>query len=150
MDDLENAIKYIGRDKARDALGMVNGLFKEEAAGTNFKLAILKLMYLIKNKSEFPKVMDLCNITSIYKNKGSHKDFDSYCGVFSVTELRSILDITLSTRISQMEMVGPERERNIGDNINVMNSISNSVINGKMPLIQISVTDVKNFLIGCG
>ena len=57
MDDLENAIKYIGRDKARDALGMVNGLFKEEAAGTNFKLAILKLMYLIKNKSEFHGTM---------------------------------------------------------------------------------------------
>ena len=47
---------------------MANELFKEEAAGTDFKLAILKLMNLIKKKSQFPKVMELCNITSIYKN----------------------------------------------------------------------------------
>ena len=47
MADLDNAIKDIGRDKSRDALGMANELFKEEAAGTDFKLAILKLMNAI-------------------------------------------------------------------------------------------------------
>ena len=84
--------KTFGRDKARDALGMANELFKEEAAGTDFKLAILKLMNLIKKTSKFPRIMELCNITSIYKNKGSHKDFDSYRGIFRVTVLQSILD----------------------------------------------------------
>ena len=148
--DLENAIKDIGRDKARDALGMANELFKEEAAGTDFKLSILKLMNLIKKQSNFPRIMELCNITSIYKNKGSHKDFDSYRGIFRVTVLRSILDRmiyndnywVIDKNLTDGN-VGARKDRNVRDNIFVMNAISNSVINGQMPPIQISVTDVK-------
>ena len=92
MSDLEEAVKDLGRDKSRDAMGFANELLKEECAGTDFKLAILKLMNLIKERSEFLKAMELCNITSIYKNKGSHKDFDSYRGIFRVTVLRGLLE----------------------------------------------------------
>ena len=38
--------------------------------------------------------------------------------------------------------VGARKEQNIRDNIFAMNAISNSVINGHMPPIQISVTAV--------
>ena len=57
---------------------MANELLKEEAAGTDLKLAILKLMNLIKDRQKFPEVLELCNITSLYKHKGSHKDFNNY------------------------------------------------------------------------
>jgi hypothetical protein len=94
--------------------------------------------------------MELCNITSIYKNKGSHKDFDSYRGIFRVTVLRSILDRmiyndnywVIDKNLTDGN-VGARKDRNVRDNIFVMNAISNSVINGQMPPIQISVTDVK-------
>ena len=94
--------------------------------------------------------MELCNITSIYKNKGSHKDFDSYRGIFRVTVLQSILDQmiyndnywVIDENLTDGN-VGARKERNVRDNIFVMNAIINSVINGQMPPIQISVTDVK-------
>ena len=50
MEDLENAIKDLQRNKSRDALEQANELFKEEVAGDDFKLAILKLMNMIKTR----------------------------------------------------------------------------------------------------
>ena len=92
MDDLDIAIKDLKRNKSRDALGQVKELFKEEAAGEDFKLTILMLMNMIKQILQYPEVLEQCNISSIYKHKGSHKDFNSYRGVFRVSVLRSILD----------------------------------------------------------
>ena len=60
MNDLDEDIKSLDRDKSRDALGMANELLKEGAAGSDFKLAILKLLNLIKEKLEFPEVLELC------------------------------------------------------------------------------------------
>ena len=40
-------------------------LFKEKVAGTDLKLAVLKLMNLIKQRQQYPETMDSCNITSI-------------------------------------------------------------------------------------
>ena len=38
MSDLEEAVKYLGRDKSRDAMSFAKELFKEQAAGTDFKI----------------------------------------------------------------------------------------------------------------
>ena len=82
-DDLAQAVKDLDKDKARDALGHINELFKEEVAGNDLKLATLKFMNHIKKNHEFPEALNPCNITSIYKQKCSHKDFNNYRGVFS-------------------------------------------------------------------
>ena len=121
----------LGRNQSRDANGYANELLKKEAAGTDFKLALLKLMNMIKERSQFPKSMELCNITSIYKNKGSHKDFNSYRGIFRVTVLRSILDrlmyndnyFTIDGNLTDGN-VGARKSRNIRDNIYVINAVS--------------------------
>ena len=63
----------------------------EEAAGEDFKLAILMLMNMIKERLQYPEVLEQCNVTSIYKHKGSHKEFSNYRGVFRVTVPWSIL-----------------------------------------------------------
>ena len=157
ISDLEEAIKDLERDKSRDAMGHANELLKEEAAGSDFKLAILKLMNIIKHRSQFPKAMEVCNITSIYKQKGSHKDFNSYRGIFRVTVLRSLIDRmmyndnypTIDENLTDGS-VGARKSRNIRDHIFVLNAISNSIINGRMAPIQVSVTDVKFFLTNCG
>ena len=150
MNDLDEAIKSLDRNKSRDAIGMANELLKEEAAGSDFKLAILKLMNLIKDRLEFPEALELCNITSLYKHKGSHKDFNNYRGVFRVCVFRSILDRLMyndNYHIVDENLtdgnVGARKGRNVRDNIFVLGAIVNSVINGKMPPIQISVTDVE-------
>ena len=46
----------------------------------------------IKCKQIFPKSLGYCNITSLFKSKGSRKDFNNYRGIFRVTVLRNILD----------------------------------------------------------
>ena len=50
MDDLKNAVKDLAKDKSRDALDQANKLFKEEVAGDDLLLAVLKLMNMIKKR----------------------------------------------------------------------------------------------------
>ena len=95
MDDLDQAVKDLDRDKARDALGHANELFKDEVAGTDLKLATLRFMNHMKKNHEYPEALNQCNITSIYKQKGSHKSFENYRGVFRVTVLRIIPQVFL-------------------------------------------------------
>ena len=139
-DDLKQAVKDLDRDKSRDALGHANELFKEEVAGTDLKLATLN--------HEYPEVLNPCNITSIYKQKGSHKDFENYRGVFRVTVLRSILDRliyndnyhTIDDNLTDGN-VGARKQRNIRDNIFVLGAVTNSVLNGGESPIQVQVQD---------
>ena len=91
IEDLEEALKDLGNNKSRDALNYANELFKEGVTGSDLKLATLKLMNQIKDKQQYPKALEQCNITSLYKHKGSRKDFNNYRGVFRVTVFRSIL-----------------------------------------------------------
>ena len=49
-------------------------------------------MNKIKQQQKIPKIMQSCNITSLYKNKGPRNKFSSYRGIFGVTVLRNILD----------------------------------------------------------
>ena len=50
-------------------------------------------MNMLEDKpNDYPEVMDICNVTSIYKNKGDRNVFDSHRGVFRTTTLRNILD----------------------------------------------------------
>ena len=80
-------MKDLNRGKARVAMGHANELFKDEVAGTDLKLATIKFMNNMKKNHVYPEALNQCNITSIYKQKGSHKDFENYRGVFRVTVL---------------------------------------------------------------
>ena len=78
--------------KSRDPYGLANELFMPGVAGDDLKLAILKLMNKIKEEQKYPQCLELCNISSIWKRKGSRNNFESYRGIFRVTIFRSILD----------------------------------------------------------
>ena len=148
LEDLEQVIKDLGKDKSRDAIGHANELLK--CAGCDLKLAVLRLMNHIKSNHELPEVLQYCNITSLYKHKGSHKDFNNYRGVFRVTVLRSVLDrliyndsySTIDEHLTDGN-VGARKNRNIRDNLFVLGAVINSVINGKEPPIQVQVQDVE-------
>ena len=100
----------------------------------------------MKKTHEFPEVLEHCNITSLYKNKGSHSDFNNYRGVFRVTVLRSVLDRLMYNDMYNVidenltdGNVGARKNRNIRDNIFVLGAVMNSVTNGKETPIQIQV-----------
>ena len=86
------------------------------------------------NPESIPQSLNTCNVTSSYKNKGLKKDFSHYCGIFRDTIIRSILDKLIYN--DEYESIdqnltntneGARRNRNIRDNIFVMNAILNNV-----------------------
>ena len=119
-----------------------------EAAGDDLKNAILKMMNKIKEEQVFTESLELCNISSIWKKKGSRNNFDSYRGIFRVNVFRSILDRLKYSKIDESLTdcnVGARKERNIRDNIFVINAIMNSIKNNKE-----GAYDVKKCLTHCG
>ena len=78
MTELEKVLKSMKNNKSRDPFGYINELFKENAAGSELKIAILMMMNRIKNEQKFPNALEIANISAIYKNKGPKNKFESY------------------------------------------------------------------------
>ena len=107
-------------------------------------------MNQIKTTQKIPEILKYCNITSIYKNKGSRKDFSNYRGIFRVTVFRSILDkLIYNDEYPQIDEnitdsnVGARKGRNIRDNIFVTNAIMNSISKRRLKDIDIGIYDVE-------
>ena len=93
--------------------------------------------------------MEDYDITSIYKNKGARNDFENYRGIFRVPIFRSILDrLIYNDEYEKIDAnlsdsnVGARKNRNIRDNIFVLNAITNSVVNGNESPIDIQMFDI--------
>ena len=148
--DLESVLKYLKRNKSKDPFGYANELFDLKVAGEDLKQAILILMNRIKSEQVYPKVLEVCDITPIFKRRGNRNDFSNYRGIFRVSVLRSILDrliyndeyYNIDHNLTDCN-VGARKGRNIRDNIFVINAITNSVRKGKEEDIDIQVYDVE-------
>ena len=133
IDNLNLALKSLKNHKSRDPNDSANEIFKPDVAGEDLNEAILKLMNRIKTEQIYPKCLELCNITSIWKQKGPRNKFSSYRGIFRVSVFRSILDKliyngeyeNIDANLTDSK-VGGRRCRNIRDNIIVLNAILNS------------------------
>ena len=88
IEDLNLVLKHLKNGTSRDPYGYNNELFKN--AGNDLKIATLNIMNMVKTQQKIPKSMQLCNISSLYKNKGPRRKFSSYRGIFRVTVLRSM------------------------------------------------------------
>ena len=149
-DDLNQVLKDLKNGTSRDPFGYSNELFKCEIAGKDLRLAVLKLMNKTKQQQKIPRSMQSCNITSIYKNKGPRNKFGSYRGIFRVTVLRNILDRliyndmyqTLDSNLSDCN-VGNRRNRNIRDNLFVINAVLNSTKRKTEDPVDLGVYDVQ-------
>ena len=148
MEDLETVLKFLKNNKCRDPIGNINEIFKNNVAGGDLKVAILLLMNHIKNKHEYPELIRLCNITSIYK-KGKRSDFNNYRGIFRVVIFRSILDRLIYNDIYPIidsnlsdANVGSRKGRNVRDNLFVLCAIMNSVKSGNEEPCDLGVYDV--------
>ena len=71
MEDLKFALKGLAKDKSRDADGYANELFAITVAGDDLMLAVLKLLNCIKDRQQFPKSFEKCNITPLHKSKSN-------------------------------------------------------------------------------
>ena len=147
-DDVKYVINKLKKKKSRDPLGYSNELV--QCGGQDFIAAIVKLMNRIKKKQQLPQCLQPCNITSLFKNKGSRKDFNQYRGVFRVTVFRNILDrLIFNDEYETIEKnltdsnVGGRKGRNIRDNIFVINAVINSIKKGKEDPCDITVNDVE-------
>ena len=150
MKQLEVVLKSLKKNKSRDPLGFANELFHSNVAGDDLKQATLKLMNRIKAEQSFPESLEICNISSIYKNKNSRNDFENYRGIFRVPILRAILDkLIYNDEYENIDdtltdsNVGARRGRNIRDNIFVLNAITNAVVKGKSEDIDVQVFDIE-------
>ena len=77
--DVRLAAKDLNTGISKDPHGHPNEIFKYGVAGEGLIKAVTKLMNKLKdNPKEYPEVMNICNVTSIYKNKGDRNVFDSY------------------------------------------------------------------------
>ena len=67
MENLEVVLKYLKKNKSKDPFGYANELFDVEVAGEDLKHAILMLMNRIKSEQVYPKVLEACDITPIFR-----------------------------------------------------------------------------------
>jgi hypothetical protein len=118
--------------------------------GNDLIEAVMNCMNNIKEQQIFPKCLQGCNVTSLYKNKGSRKNLNNYRGIFRVTILRSILDrLIFNDEYDNIDQkltdsnVGGRRGRNIRDNIFVLNAVINSVKSGREEACDITVYDIE-------
>ena len=80
-------MKQLKYKKSRVPNAFANEIFDPKVAGDDLVEAILALMNRIKRDQVYPKCLQLCNISSLYKQKGPVNIFDSYRGIFRVEEV---------------------------------------------------------------
>ena len=150
MEQLETVLNYLKKNKSRDPFGYANDLFQVEVAGDDLKKAVLMLLNRSKKEQIYPEVLEDCDISSIYKNRGARNCFENYRGIFRVPILRIIMDrLIYNDEYHNIDAnltdsnVGARKNRNIRDNIFVVNAINNSVVYGKEDPVDIQVFDVE-------
>ena len=73
-EDLENVLKSLKNNKARDAHGHTYEIFKY--GGKDLKRSLLNLCNSVKSRQIYPTILQPSNITSLYKNKGEKADLN--------------------------------------------------------------------------
>ena len=150
LEDLTEALKSLKINKSSDAFGFINELFKPSVIGSDLKLGLLKLMNRIKQTQVYPQCLEACNISSIYKNKGSKSELDNHRGIFRVVVFRGILErliyrdeyYNIDDNLSDAN-VGARKGRNIRDNLFVVNAIMNSIKKGSEEPVDICAYDAR-------
>ena len=137
--EVVNVLKLLKVNKATDPVGHVNEIFKPGVAGVDLVQSLVTLCNMMKEECQLPAFLELANITSIYKRKGSKLDLNNDRGIFTVTCLRTILDKLLyndfydeiDSNLSDSN-VGGRKKRNIRDNLFIVYGIINNAIQNNL------------------
>ena len=151
MEQLENVLKNLKTEKARDPNGLINEIFKEGIAGNDLKISLLDFFNKMKANNFIPEFVRNTYIATIYKGKGEKCDLKNERGIFLVTVFRSILmkliysdsynEIDTSMSDSQ---VGGRRGKNVRNHIWVLNGVICDILSSKKKkAIDIQIFDFK-------
>jgi hypothetical protein len=89
---LNKVIKSLKKNQTRDPNGMVNELFLPGVMGKDLESALIMLMNGVKSSFYIPHFLELADITSLFKMKGSCMDLVNDRGIFILSVIRKILD----------------------------------------------------------
>ena len=136
--------------KSYDPSGLANEIFRPDVAGKDLVLAITKMMNRIKAEQIYPQCLEMCNVTTLWKLKGSKHDFENYRGIFRTLIFRNILDrlmyndeqSTIDANLTDCN-VGSRKNRNICDNIFVNCAIMNSIVKGSEEPVDCQLYDIE-------
>ena len=150
MADLDKVLKSLKNNRTRDPMGLINEIFKPGTIGRNMKLALLGLLNQIKTEQKLPELLQIANITTIYKNKGSRQCLDNDRGIFVVSSVRMILDsliyndkyATIDDYMTNSN-IGARKQRNIRDHLFILYGVINSVVNGQADPVDLQIYDVE-------
>ena len=147
-DDLIKVLKSLKSKKSADPVGLINELFKPGVAGSDVISSLLLLSNKVKYECEIPDFVQLTNISSIYKRRGSKNDLNNDRGIFNVASVRSIIDKLVYGDIYDIvdgnmsdSNVGGRKRRNIRENLFIINGVINYGIKEKIN-IDITLYDI--------
>ena len=93
--NLDNTIKKLKNNKARDPHAISNEIFKDGNMGKDMKEGMLLFFNEIKRNMKIPSFMKWADITSIYKGKGSQEHMSNQRGIFGINVFKKVLDYLL-------------------------------------------------------
>ena len=150
LEDLDNVLKTLKKNKCRDPHGIINELFKPWVIGKNLKTSLLTLLNKVKTEISFPEFMQMVNIVSIYKGKGEKADLQNDRGIFTVNLFRTILmKLVYHDKYPVVDgnmsdsQIGGRKKKNIRNHIFVLNGIINEAIQTKGKSIDILIYDYR-------
>ena len=106
---------------------MLNELFKPGVIGQDLKEALLLMMNGVKMEMMIPTLMQLSNITTLFKNKGSRFDLNNERGIFILSIFRKIFDkLIYDDKYQDIDNgmsdsnIGARRQKNIKNHFCIM------------------------------
>ena len=137
MNDMDDALKDLKRNKSRDNDGYINEIFKSDIIGKDLKASLLIMFNKLKKEKKIPEFMNNTNITTVPK-KGPKVELKNQRGIFRVSVVRSILmrmiynsnyDI-IDKNISDGQM-GARKGKGCKSNIWIVNGIIHETLQNK-------------------
>ena len=144
---LQAAICKLKNNKCKDPHGHVNELYKH--LGDDGIQSLLDMLNNIKEFIMIPSKLNLSNVSTIYKGKGSKQIVTNLRGIFKLPIIRNILDRLIcfdeEKQISQnmgQFQVGNQKGRNIRDHTLIVHAVVKEA-KEKKSNIDVMFTDIK-------
>ena len=148
-ESIKKVCNNLKNNKARDREGLIYELFKPSNCGNDVYESLTKLFNLIKAQLSIPDFFQSMTITSIYKGKGLKSLLKSERGIFNLCKARNLMDKLLYNDIYEAvesslscSNAGGRRGRSTRDQLFVVYSVINEVVNGKADSLSVTSYDV--------
>ena len=149
MEHLQKILKKLKNNKTSDPSGYLNEIFKPGVIGQDLGLGLLDFVNNVKVNLYIPDMLQLANISTIYKNKGSRQDMKNDRGIFGLPVLRNIIDkMIYEDKYDDIDAsmsdsnIGARRKKNIRNHLFIIYGIINSVVQGQDGCIDIQIYDL--------